>query len=172
MISAGSCQHLDNSRSVVLTCGHQAFRWRPRFSPAFERPSTDTVLGVTERNYGFKPGKSGNPGGRTKEQRDRERALSDAIRGLAGPNCDAYVDRLHAIALKGEDKESIAAIKVLFDRAVGKLRESIDLTTQPEMTEEEYNAEIAVIVREALGSMTPEERAKLLADPAPTATIQ
>lgn len=75
----------------------------------------------------FEKGKSGNPGGRTKEQRDRERSLSEAIRKLSGPNCEEYVERLHQIAQTGEDKDSIAAIKLLLERSHGRAPETVQI---------------------------------------------
>jgi hypothetical protein len=68
----------------------------------------------------FEPGRSGNPGGRTREQRTRERLLSDAIREIGGKNGKLYVDRLHEIALHGEHRDSLKAIVVLLERAFGK----------------------------------------------------
>jgi len=121
---------------------------------------------------GFAAGKSGNPGGRTKEQREREKALAAAIRGLGGENCQAYLARLHEIALGAEAKDSIKAIEVLLTRCIGKPTETIVTDDQAEITDEQYAEECAAIAREYLASLSPDDKLKLLANTAPSATIQ
>jgi len=48
----------------------------------------------------------------------------------------------------------------------------VDINTESTLTDEEYQAEIREIVRESVAAMSPEERMKLLADPAPSSTVQ
>ena len=71
----------------------------------------------------FKPGVSGNPAGRSSEKRKREEDLAEVIGGLIGPDGAKAAKRLYEIAMKGEHKDSIAAIKVLFERWAGKAPE-------------------------------------------------
>ncbi len=106
----------------------------------------------------FRPGMSGNPGGRTKEQRDREKTLADAIRGLAGANCETYVQRLHDIALEGEPKDSIAAIKELLNRSHGKATDHVQLSGSV------IDPNLAALV--AAAGMTPHERRAAIASAA------
>ena len=110
----------------------------------------------------FVKGTSGFPAGRTKEQRARERALSDCILGLAGPGFEKYVIRLDDIATSGEPRDSIKAIEVLLTRAIGKPTETIVSVDDKAMTDAEYAAEVAVIAREHVAALTPEERERLI----------
>ena len=119
----------------------------------------------------FVKGTSGFPAGRTKEQRARERALSDCILGLAGPGFEKYVIRLDDIATSGEPRDSIKAIEVLLVRAIGKPAETIVSVDDKAMTDAEYAAELKLIAHEVFDTMPLDEKSKLI-DPAPSATIQ
>lgn len=93
------------------------------------------------RNAGqFKPGVSGNPSGSTRgvERMFREELAklaaqdgraSDPDDKLAGIR--ALVKRAWDIAWKGADKDSIAALKFLTERAAGMPKQQIALTDDP-----------------------------------------
>ena len=51
----------------------------------------------------FKPGQTGNPGGRTVAQREREKSFAEAIRGLAGDDGLDYVRELDKKPMSVED---------------------------------------------------------------------
>lgn len=120
----------------------------------------------------FERGRSGNPGGRTKEQREREKRLAEAILGLAGPNCESYAERLHEIAMGAiEPKDSIKAIEVLLVRAIGKPTEHLVVDDPTDLTPEQIDEEERLIAIERLQRMTPEEKQRLLAG-ALTETVQ
>lgn len=80
----------------------------------------------------FKPGKSGNPGGRSVAQREGEKRLAACIRGFAGEDFETYVERLHEIIVHGEHRDSLAGLKLAFDRVYGAAKQSIDMSVDTE----------------------------------------
>jgi hypothetical protein len=119
----------------------------------------------------FQPGRSGNPGGRSRAFAAMSRRILELSK-----NGDELVDFLFATLrdTTAELKMRVHCAELLLDRSLGKAPQTIDISGDSDMTEEEYNAEIALIIREAVATMTPSERMKLLAttDPAPSTTIQ
>ena len=108
----------------------------------------------------FKPGQTGNPGGRTVAQREREKSFAEAIRGLAGPDGLDYVRELDAMARdRADPKLQLMAIKELHDRGWGKAPETIQVEGQV------VDARMLALVEAA--RMTPHERRKLLESPEP-----
>lgn len=95
-------------------------------------------------------------------------SLADAVRRKWPPEKIVELAEKHLAST--DEKISFAAFQFVADRGYGKPRDA-EIET-PAMTAEEYKAEIAEIVREEVAAMSPEERIKLLADPAPTHTIQ
>jgi Family of unknown function (DUF5681) len=96
---------------------------------------------------GFKPGVSGNPGGRPKS-----RALSEELRArlqqqYPGRGETTYgrlvAEKLVDLAIDGE----IAAIREIFDRIEGKPRQAIDLTADEQRRKLVENA-IAALMAE------------------------
>jgi hypothetical protein len=75
---------------------------------------------VPPKNSQFKPGKSGNPNGRPKQIPALEKLLSDI------PETD-YEDIIAALVKKAK-KGEVRAAEVLFDRAWGKAKESLEIT--------------------------------------------
>lgn len=127
----------------------------------------------------FQKGKSGNPGGRTKDQRERQRKLVLAIEALGGPNGEKYLERLHAIAISGEHRDSIQAIKELHDRLHGKAPQGIDLVvTKDGEGEGEIdwknlsNAELDDIIGADDPDADAETSASTAATPAPDAATE
>jgi hypothetical protein len=121
----------------------------------------------------FVKGQSGNPGGRSRgfERMARERWA--ALAGSDEKRVDEYVGFLRTIMLDDtqEPRDRIAAAKLLKETGDGKAREIVE-TVQPQLTDDEINAELEMNFQERLAALSPEERLKLLADPAPAATIQ
>lgn len=82
----------------------------------------------------WKPGQSGNPTGHRPNVTKTFRVwLQGVIKGDAGSEGTrmlAYLDRLDKIALNGEPRDSIAAIKFMVERAYGLPKESIELTAK------------------------------------------
>jgi hypothetical protein len=68
----------------------------------------------------FKKGQSGNPGGRPKGQTE--------VKALISAKHPDLIARLFAIALHGEEKASVSAIKELLDRSLGKPTQAIDVS--------------------------------------------
>lgn len=112
----------------------------------------------------WKPGQTGNPGGRTAKQRRSEHRVADVIRKLGGEDCELYVQRLHDIAMDvtGEPRDSIKAIECLLMRTIGKPTETIVSVEENAMTDEEYAAEVAAIAREHFAALSTEERQRLI----------
>jgi len=124
---------------------------------------------------GFKPGQSGNPNGRPRGVERVARELADSLAGgepFAGLKAVMKLafERMTSDAVEDRDRKAWAQLFV--ERAYGKARETVDINTEPTLTDEEYQAEIREIVRESVATMSPEERMKLLADPAPSSTVQ
>ncbi len=85
----------------------------------------------------FKPGQSGNPGGST---RGLERLLRDQLKairqgttgadGEPGPEVDGYTalfQRMWSIAMTGADKDSLVAIKLIYERTHGMPKQKIEI---------------------------------------------
>jgi len=94
-------------------------------------------------------------------------ALADAIRRKWPP--DKIVELVEGFLANADAEIRFKAFQFIGDRGYGK---PVEQEVEPELTVEEYKAEVAAIVREEVAAMSPEERMKLLADPAPTHTIQ
>lgn len=95
-------------------------------------------------------------------------SLADAVRRKWPP--DKIVELADQHLKSADEKIAFAAFQFVAERGYGKPRE-VEVET-PAMTPEEYEAELDAIARERVAAMSPEERMKLLADPAPTHTIQ
>jgi len=74
----------------------------------------------------FKKGQSGNPGGKSKKSRELEKLIQEALALPGGRN--KAVDRLIGIVEAGEDKDSIAAAKLLKAYAYGNPRQQVEVT--------------------------------------------
>lgn len=123
----------------------------------------------------FVKGQSGNPSGRAKGAERVARELADQLAGgepFAGLRAVMQLafERMTNETVEDRDRQGWA--KIFVERAYGKPRESIDLSSEPALTEEEYAAEVVEIVRESIGAMTTEERMKLLVDHVATETVQ
>jgi hypothetical protein len=60
----------------------------------------------------FVPGKSGNPGGRPKENAE--------VKALARSHCKVAVEKLAALMDSADEKTSLAACNSILDRGLGK----------------------------------------------------
>lgn len=113
----------------------------------------------------FQPGKSGNPGGRPREAA----LLSKAVRAKLPP--EEWFERVWELACGADDERvRLLALQTLADRGWGKPTEIVE--HRGELSDEEYAEELREIAREHLCALPVEERIQLLADPAPTDTIQ
>lgn len=76
----------------------------------------------------WKPGQSGNPGGR---KRGIEKMFQELIGKLEFDDrkgFEALIARLAKIAFTGADRDSVAAIKLMFERALGHPAQEVELT--------------------------------------------
>lgn len=115
----------------------------------------------------FVKGQTGNPGGRP--------AVAKTMRAAGFDPDDLRVEVVKQLvegmrSLDRNSKSWCFCVQSLDHRLNGKPTEFIE--TNPSLTAEEYAAEVFEIVHEAISAMTPEERMKLLVDPAPSVTIQ
>jgi len=82
----------------------------------------------------WKPGTSGNPGGRRRPEIDAAKKLGIQIRGdVEGKDGrNKLADRLLKIALGEDDALAMKAIEMLLDRGYGKAKQSLDLRIHDE----------------------------------------
>ncbi len=116
-----------------------------RMSIVQSRPVTTQLGGVTGR--GFRPGRSGNPGGRPK-------GLTEACARLVGDNGEAIAEFMYEVmndeAARTADR--LEAAKWLADRAFGRSVQAVDIDVNPSSVDishfstEDLNA-LAVILR-------------------------
>ncbi len=88
----------------------------------------------------WKPGMpSPNPGGRTKKQRRDAVAMALLLKGPDGANDKLFAQRLIYICENGEDRDSLTAIKMYFERTLGGVPQPIDLTIDTETERSEID---------------------------------
>lgn len=106
----------------------------------------------------WKPGETGNPGGRSKEAREREKRVAAVVLAMGGEDCYDYFKILDSIARSDAEqaKDRIAAVKELLQRALGKAPDVVQLEGGG-LT----GIQAALL---AAVSMTPYERRKAEAD--------
>lgn len=115
---------------------------------------------------GWKPGTSGNPGGRAK--------IANIIKA-AGFDPDALRAEVIQQLVNGmrtldpASKESARSWQFCVDRLDvrlnGPVREIVHTDDKPELTDEQYQAELDLIAQEHLAKLTPEERERLVKQP-------
>lgn len=108
------------------------------------------------RTGGMQKGETRNPGGYSKERRERDAVFREYICAKTN-DCKDLVDRMIQISKQSDDLASAnKAIGMLLDRGIGKVREHIEL---------EGNAVDAAQVALVIAArMTPHERAQKLAE--------
>lgn len=82
----------------------------------------------------FEKGRSGNPGGR---KRGIEKMFQELIGKLEFDDrkgFEALIARLAKIAFTGADRDSVAAIKLMFERALGHPQQEVELTGEVSAT--------------------------------------
>ena len=78
----------------------------------------------------FKPGQSGNPGGRPKENNE--------IKELALKHCPAAIERLAKLMHDRSGRTAVAACQALLDRGLGKPAQALEHSGFVAQTAEEY----------------------------------
>jgi hypothetical protein len=73
----------------------------------------------------FKPGQSGNPGGRPKEKPFREALMMEALAAEKGHGCEALPGSLRWNARQLLERGDVAAIRELADRLDGKVPQAL-----------------------------------------------
>ena len=96
-----------------------------------KRPETTRLGGVT--GHGFKPGQSGNPGGRPK-------GLSRRVRELVGDDGHEIADFMFSVMAdeRARNADRIDAAKWLADRGFGRAAIIVDAGVTPEDLLREY----------------------------------
>jgi len=124
------------------------------------------------KGRGFQPGQSGNPGGRVSTAKAWE-ACGRSASEVTSEAFQILLDGMRDLDWHDKDEAQckLKCAQTVLAYSAGKPKETI-VVTEPEMTAEEYKAEAEEIAREVFAEMTPEERAKLLMDPALSHTIQ
>lgn len=123
-------------------------------------------LGDKRGSKGYQPGQSGNPGGRPKIV-NIVRAAGFDPEELRAEVLKTLVEAMRA--LHPGDKDEGASWRFAVQHVgywlIGKPAEMIETkSSEPEMTEDEYKAELKLIVQEAVAAMTPEERMAMLGE--------
>ena len=119
----------------------------------------------------FKPGQSGNPGGKPSIVKALAACGTDSAK-LTAEVIERLIDAVRTLD-PGDKFEGASwrfAAQQLLDRMMGKPKETVEFKS--DLSDDEYMAELAEIAREHVRSLPAEERVKLLTDPAPTDTIQ
>ncbi len=100
--------------------------------------SGETAMNVAHRGRPFKPGKSGNPGGRPR--------IVGELRELARAHAPKAIEELARLALKAKSETArVAAIRELLDRGYGKSTQFLAAENQAvpsDMTREELREEL------------------------------
>jgi hypothetical protein len=91
----------------------------------------------------FKPGQSGNPGGRPKEAEDVKKLARDYTREA--------IDKLAFWMRSDNAKASVTASSVLLDRAYGKAPQAIDVTHNKNLLDELTTDELASLIATVTG---------------------
>lgn len=121
----------------------------------------------------FVKGQSGNPGGRAKitttikaagfDPDDlRKEVIQQLVQGM----------RTLSPAKPNEARSWQFCIDRLDVRLNGPVRELVHVDDAPELSDEQYKAELAIIATEHMATLTPDERERFARDPAPPVTIQ
>ena len=113
----------------------------------------------------WRSGVSGNPAGRPRKGETLREAVLNAV------TRDALVAGVLALATGAKD-ERVRLASWQFLAKYGWPGEALVPESESEFTDEELAEEARIITAETLRALPPEERIKLLADPAPTDTIQ
>jgi hypothetical protein len=117
----------------------------------------------------FPPGVSANPGGRPSLEKPLA-ALGETTDTARAKWWAAALPIAFAGPQSDDDKNWRYAHKEVGDRLMGKPKEIVE--HRSELTDEEYVEELRLIAVEQIRAMPADERIRLLADPAPTDTIQ
>ncbi len=123
------------------------------------------MAGENLKPWQYKPGQSGNPSGK---QRAPERVARDVADSLAGGQPWDGLRAVMRLAYERmldssvEDRDRRAWAQLFCERAYGKPREQVEVTTEPALTEAEYRAEINAIVSEEVAAMDLDQRRALL----------
>jgi hypothetical protein len=96
---------------------------------------TDKTNRVDLKPWQFKPGRSGNPGGRVK---GIERVLREQLKGDLPKIAEAMRDIV--FDLKAKDSDRIKAAEWIYDRCFGKPKQSIDLSGDAGVAPFDYSA--------------------------------
>lgn len=99
----------------------------------------------------FKPGQSGNPGGRPKGVKDRRVALRELLKPYAGD----LVGKAVELALEGDT----AALRICIDRIIPPIKEDAITANLPKISslEDCTGAQAAVLNAVACGDLMPSE---------------
>jgi hypothetical protein len=101
-----------------------AIERRKQLERSDDYPSSHLRTGTEEAKMKFKPGESGNPGGRPK--------VVAEVQDLARQHAPAAIVELARLALKAKNETvRVAAIRELLDRGYGRPRQGLEITPPP-----------------------------------------
>ena len=103
--------------------------------PVNETENSETSVAGDAKPWQFQKGKSGNAGGRPK--------VEGRIRKLAQKHSSAAIKRLAELMGSKNERVAVAACEAMLDRGIGKPRQAVEISTDPERPPPQFGISFA-----------------------------